>query len=188
VDARAFRNSERTRSPEISRRETGFSTRAREIVGCMTSTGGDRPREVFGASRHVLESEIGRLAELIGASGLDVIGFDPYVDAGCPYIQISDDGQLSWIVKERGQLLEHRSTRDPDELLYWSFEVTTFSLASRWEAGHRDETQDFRIGMWAKQSELLHRLNPRWAERWRRELAARQPQDADLMPDVPPTQ
>lgn len=154
----------------------------------MSATEPPHGREVVEASRRVLEAEIARLADLVGATGLDIVGFDPHVDAGCPCIEIGSDGQLNWIVKERGQLLEHRTTRDPDELLYWSFEATTFSLASRWEARHRDEANDFRIGMWAKQAELLSRLNPRWAERWRRELAARQPQDVDLMPDVPSTE
>ncbi|HEY0167345.1 MAG TPA: Imm63 family immunity protein [Jatrophihabitans sp.] len=146
----------------------------------------DPPREVLAARRGVLEAEISRLADLIGATGYDVVGFNPHIDAACPYIEIGDDGQLHWIVKERGQLFEHRTTRDPDELLYWSFETTTSSLARYWEARHRDESQDFRVGLWAKQAELLHRLNPAWARRWRRELAARQPWDVALMPQLPP--
>jgi hypothetical protein len=152
----------------------------------MPSTDPTHPREVLAATREVLETEINRLAGLIGASGYDVVGFNPHVDAGCPYIEIDDDGQLHWIVEERGQELEHRTTRDPDELLYWSFQVTTFSRACNWEARHRDESQDFRVGLWGKQAELLHRLNPAWARRWRRELAARQPGDVCLMPDLPP--
>ena len=82
-------------------------------------------------------------------------------------------------------MLEHRTTDDPEELLYWSFESTTFSLASRWEVHHRDETKDSRVGLWRKQADLLHRLKPAWAHRWRRELARRQPGDAALMPELP---
>jgi hypothetical protein len=152
----------------------------------MPSPDPPRPREVLEATHEVLAAEISRLAGLIGASGYDVVGFDPHVDAGCAYIEIGDDGQLDWIVKERGQLLEHRTTSDPDELLYWSFQSTTFSLASHWEVRHRDESQDFRVGLWAKQAELLHRINPVWAQRWRRELAVRQPSDVALMPELPP--
>jgi hypothetical protein len=145
-----------------------------------------RPREVLEATREVIAAEISRLADLIGASGYDVVGCAPHVDAGYPYIQICDDQQLHWIVKERGEELEHRTTRDADELLYWSFRTTTFSIATNWEARHRDESQDFRVGLWAKQAELLHQLNPLWAQRWRRELAARQPRDIVLMPQLPP--
>lgn len=140
---------------------------------------------MLAATREVLETEMIRLAELISVSSRQLVSFNPHVDAGCPYIEIGDDGELNWIIKERGQLLEHRTTRDPDELLYWSFQSTTFDLAVHWEARHRDESKDFRIGLWAKQAELLHRLNPLWAQRWRRELAARQPWDIDLMPDLP---
>ena len=147
---------------------------------------GGKHREVLTATREVLEPEIDRLAERIGAGGLSVVGFDPYVDGGAPYIDITPDGELHWIVKERGRLLEHRTTHDPDELLYWSFVLATSTLASTWEARHRDESQDFRVLMWAKQGELLHRLNPVWAQRWRRELAARQPQDIGLLPVLPP--
>ena len=117
---------------------------------------------------------------------LYVVGFASHVDAGCPYIQIGDDQRLHWIVKERGRELEHRTTREPDELLYWSFQATTFGIASNWAARHRDESQDFRVGLWAKQAELLHQLNPVWAQRWRRELAARQPRDIGLIPQLPP--
>jgi Immunity protein 63 len=144
-----------------------------------------RAHELLEPTREVLETEIGRLAALIGASGHVVVGFDMRIDAGYPYIEIGAAGQLHWIVKERGLVFDHRTTRDPDELLYWSFETTTFSLASDWEVRHRDESQDFRIGLWAKQAELLHRLNPNWAQRWLRELAARQPADVGLFPELP---
>lgn len=133
---------------------------------CMPSTYPTR-------TRAVLEAEINRLATLIDASGCDVVGFDPHIDAAYPFIEVGADGLLHWIVKERGQVLEHRTTDDPEELLYWSFESTTFSLASRWEVRHRDETKDSRVGLWRKQADLLHRLKPTWAHRWRSELARR---------------
>ena len=152
----------------------------------MPSTGPAPPRKLAAATREVLEAEISRLAELIAASGYDVVGFDPHVDAGCPHIEIGDNGQLHWIVKERGQVLDHRTTSDPDELLYWSFQSTTFGLASHWAARHGDPNQDFRVGLWAKQAELLFRLNPLWARRRLSELAARQPWDIQLMPELPP--
>src|SRR3954463_8199811 len=125
-------------------------------------------REVVTPTREVFEGEISRLANLIGAGGYDVVGFDARVDRGCPHIEIAGDGQVHWIVEERGRELDHRTTRDPDELLYWSFESTPFDLAAGWEFHHRDESQDFRVRLWARQAELLHRLDPAWAQRWRR--------------------
>ena len=145
----------------------------------MSSTG---PAQM----RQELQREINRLAALIGAHGYDVIGFDPHIDAGYPFIEVAPDRLLHWVVKERGQVLEHRTTTDPDELLYWSFEATTFHLASNWELRHRDPTQDSRVRLWAKQAELLHTLNPAWAHRWHSELAARVPDATALIPTIPP--
>jgi Immunity protein 63 len=154
-------------------------------VNDVSPTDPVRAREVLEPTREVLEAEIGRLAALISATGKVVVGFDRHIDLGYPYIEIGAAGQLHWIVKERGLVLDRRTTRDPDELLYWSFQTTTFSLASDWEVRHRDESQDFRGGLRAKQAELLHRLNPNWAQRWLRELAARQPADIGLFPELP---
>ena len=146
----------------------------------------DGRREVLTASREVLEAEIDRLAAVIGLRGPDVIGFDPHIDGGHPYIEIADDGLLHVSVRERGKLLSDQTTRDPDDLLHWSFTSATWSLASDWELHHRDPSQDCRVGIWAKQAELLQRLDPVWAQRWRRELEERQPHDVVLMPELPP--
>jgi immunity protein 63 of polymorphic toxin system len=146
----------------------------------------DGHREVLTARREVLEAEIDRLAAVIGLRGADVVGFDTHIDGGHPYIEIADDGLLHVSARERGKLLLDRTTRDPDDLLYWSFEIATRQLASEWELHHRDESQDSRVGWWARQAELLLRLDPVWAQRWRRELEERQPQDVALMPALPP--
>jgi hypothetical protein len=154
-----------------------------DIVVIVPTSDSHGPREIVRATRETLQAEIARLAAVVGAIGHDVADFNPHVDAGCPYIELGPDAQLRWIVKERGQLVEQRTTRDPDELLYWCFEATTFALGTRWEASHRDETRDPRERLWAKQFEMLNRLNPEWAQRWRRELTARHPGDVGLMPN-----
>jgi hypothetical protein len=148
------------------------------ILVSMASTDPDR-------TRAALEAEIARLAAVIGAEDHYVVGFDPYVDYGYPYIEIGTGGLLHWIVKERGQVLEHRVTTERDEVLYWSFQSATFSLASTWELHHRDPAQDSRIRLWAKQAELLHALDPAWARRWRDELAQKIPSAVPLMPLLP---
>ena len=50
------------------------------------------------------------------------------------------------------------------------FRSVTFSIASRWELGNREEGQDIRKLLWTKQFELLDRLNPAWVGRHRQEL------------------
>lgn len=129
-------------------------------------------------------AETDRLAGLIGLRGADVISFDPHVDGAHPYLEMADDGLVHWRVRDHGQLLEDRTTRDPDEVLYWAFVAATWQVASDWELRHRAEEADPRVGVWAKQAELLARLDPVWAQRWRRELAARIPHDVDLLPDL----
>jgi Immunity protein 63 len=86
---------------------------------------------------------------VIDAPANELVSFDPHIDMGAPYIWVELGGPYHWIVKERGQTLDHRTTIDPDEILFWSFEATTGSKASRWAAQHPDDRQDFRVGMWA---------------------------------------
>jgi hypothetical protein len=137
---------------------------------------GDGAREVW------LREEVVRLGSPIGAPVNLLVSFDPNIDAGAPYISIEPGGPYHWIVKERGQTLDHRTTDDVDDVLYWSFEATTASMASAWAARHPDEQHDFRVGMWAKQQELLMLLDPRWVKRWRDRLISEVPGAESLLP------
>lgn len=126
---------------------------------------GDGAREVW------LRDEIARLGSIIGAPVNQLVGFDSRIDMGAAFISVEAGGPYDWIVKERGQTLEHRTTHDVDDILFWSFEATTASMASCWAAQHPDEQQhDFRVGMWARQQELLMLLSPAWVNRWRNRL------------------
>lgn len=138
----------------------------------------DGAREVW------LRDEVARLGAIIEAPADDLVGFDPKIDMGYPYIEVEPGGPYQWIVKERGRTFDHRTTQDVDDILFWSFEATTGSMASRWAAQHPDEEQDFRIGMWARQQELLQRLDPRWVNRWRHRLIAEVPGAEALLPPV----
>lgn len=139
---------------------------------------GDGAREVW------LREEVQRLGALIEAAPIDLVSFDPQIDMGAPYISIAPGGPYQWIVKERGQTLDHRTMRDVDDVLFWSFEATTGSMASRWAAQHPAEQHDFRVGMWARQQDLLQRLNPGWVARWRERLIADVPGAEVLLPPV----
>jgi hypothetical protein len=43
-------------------------------------------------------------------------------------------------------------------------------MATDWELRHRDDTQDFRVGLFTKQFELLGKLSPTWVARQKAEL------------------
>jgi hypothetical protein len=139
-------------------------------------------RAVTGAREVWLREEIARLAGVIGAPANEVVGFEPSIDLGTPYIEVQPSGSYHWIVKERGQVLEHRTTEDVDDVLFWSFESTTSSMASNWAAHHSSGEEDFRISMWRRQQELLAELSPAWVVRWRQRLIRSVPEAANLLP------
>ncbi len=90
-------------------------------------------------------------------------------DGARPHIEIDDDS-YHYVAVERGQEILRWTTRDWDELLYWVFEHATATMAARWEAAHRIEGQDFRRRMFAKQLDLLGKLDEAWRERRRDHL------------------
>ena len=137
-----------------------------------------------GARAVWLRDEVARLGAIIEAPIQSLVSFDPKIDMGAPYVDFEPGGAYHWIVKERGKTLDHRTSQDVDDILFWSFEATTASMASRWAAMHPDNQRDFRVGMWAKQQELLQRLEPRWVTRWRDRLLADVPGAEALLPPV----
>jgi len=88
-------------------------------------------------------------------------------DYARPHLEV--DSAYHWVVVERGQEFERRTTRDPDELLYWVFDAAISEGAGKWELAHRVPGLDTRRGRFARQLELMGRLDPRWRDR----LAAR---------------
>ena len=70
---------------------------------------------------------------------------------------------------ERGVESRRKTTTDVDELNYWVMEGVTFSMATDWEVRHRNDSADFRVGLFTKQMELLGQLSERWLDRYRNE-------------------
>ncbi|WP_250033556.1 Imm63 family immunity protein [Paractinoplanes maris] len=126
----------------------------------------------------VLRAEVTRLGALIGAPEAGLVAFEPR-DAAQPYVLVDADGTYHWLVVERGEVLEDRTTTSRDELLYWSFDATTYAMAGEWATRHPVEGQDFRVTLWLQQFALLRTLDPDWEQRRRRELA-------DRVADLPP--
>ncbi|MGE5424589.1 MAG: Imm63 family immunity protein [Syntrophothermus sp.] len=90
--------------------------------------------------------------------------FIPNQDAH-PYIEIDNNGQMNYVISERGQEYQRNITDDPDELLYLLFENVTRNMASDYELANRKEGQDMRHILFSKQEELLGILNENWKKR-----------------------
>ncbi len=112
------------------------------------------------------------LAGVIGAPRSLLPTFGSSEDFARPHIE-ERDGRLHLVVVERGAERDRRIARDLDELLFWVFCGVTFAMASDWEAHHRVDGQDFRVGLLTRQLELLAALSTRWADRYRAQEVGR---------------
>lgn len=126
----------------------------------------------------VLRAEVARLGAAIGAEESQLVAFEPR-DTGQPYVLVDAEGTYHWVVAEGGEVREDRTTTSRDELLYWSFDATTYAMAGEWATRHPVVDQELRVTLWVKQFELLRALDPDWEKRRRRELAER-------VEDLPP--
>lgn len=90
-------------------------------------------------------------------------------DGALPHIEIGENGELYYVVVERGQELRRDFSLDANDLLYKIFADVTFSMACDFEKRHRIKGQDFRRQPFAKQVELLGMLNEEWRSRKQRD-------------------
>ena len=77
---------------------------------------------------------------------------------GDPHIEINTDG-YHYIVWERGNEHERRTTKDFNELLYWLVSDITFQMACKYELQVRVPNQDSRRLIFEKQLELLKKMD-----------------------------
>jgi hypothetical protein len=131
-----------------------------------------------------LEAEIARLSAVLRLTPWETPGF-VRLEGVSPSMSVGPDGELYQRAFERGELLFERTTRDPDELLYWAFEAVTGYLAHLWVRDHPEADRGRTNPRWERQVSLLHALNPRWAERWCAELRQGR-DDCPLVPALPP--
>lgn len=126
-----------------------------------------------------IKAEVTRLAQVLGASSNGLPTYGHTRDSAYPHIEVDDD-HYHYVIVERGQELERKSTSDFDELLYWIFADTTHSLAFAYELKNRLEDQDCRRIAFPKQVELLRLISPQMAARRANEIEeilARAPYD-----------
>jgi len=112
-----------------------------------------------------IQQTVEQLAAKIGAPSELLPTYGRSRDSAYPHIEIDEGGTLHFVVVERGQELERRSTKEQDELLYWIFSGVTFSMAVAYELGNRIYEQDSRRIMFGKQEDLLGKLSENWQQR-----------------------
>lgn len=115
----------------------------------------------------VIKEQIDQLGELIDAPQFLYPMYGRSADGALPHIELDGAENFHFVVVERGQELERRTTRELDDLLFWIFDTMTFSMACSFEGANRNHAQDFRRILFSKQEELLGHLNANWQKRKR---------------------
>ncbi|MBW7912285.1 MAG: hypothetical protein H3C54_00940 [Taibaiella sp.] len=90
---------------------------------------------------------------------LPAIGRSPY-DAE-PHVEIRN-GELFYVVVERGKEIRRDKAVDLDDLLYLIFKTITFDMACRYLIRLGTDSTDQRSIIFSKQEELLGILNEEW--------------------------
>lgn len=87
-----------------------------------------------------------------------------------------DDVAYHYVVTERGQEIERRSSSDPDEMLYWLISDVTWGMAINYELQNRETASTKRIDgrrVWMPYHvELLQKVDQQWADRKQAEYDA----------------
>lgn len=115
-----------------------------------------------------IRSHIDGLAVRIGAPPHTLPTYGHSEDFARPHIE--SDHAYHFVVVERGEEYERRTTRDFDELLYWVFAAVTFEMACQFELKNRVPAADFRRLLFRTQLDLLAELDQRWRNRCKAEL------------------
>ena len=110
-----------------------------------------------------IKIEVDRLAAILGSSPGAGPTYGVSEDFARPHIEVN--ATYDYVIVERGQERDRKSFDSLDGLLEQIFDDITFGMAFSYELEHRIETQDCRVIGFAKQVELLERLNPDWAAR-----------------------
>jgi len=85
-------------------------------------------------------------------------------DFAKPFIEI-DRHRYNYVCRERGEEIFRKFPFDLNELLYEVFDNLTFEMATMWELKNRKKNEDFRLQLFAKQVDLMTRINKDFGER-----------------------
>ena len=118
-----------------------------------------------------VESELHRLAELIGAQLNQLPTIDNSKEAW-PNISFSGSGTVYYEAHERGDELFCFPAFDLEHLMFMAFKDITFSMSVEHERKNRNPNEDFRRKLFSNQVELMRTLNSDRAERIQKEIDA----------------
>ncbi|MDB5279251.1 MAG: hypothetical protein JWR61_4206 [Ferruginibacter sp.] len=111
-----------------------------------------------------IKSSINKLASIIEAPEKLIPTFGNSTDSH-PNIEISDTGQFSYEIFERGQEIKRDYALDLDHLLYIVFRDITGSMAIEFASKNSQPNVDIRRVRFQKQLELLGKLKREWEQK-----------------------
>ncbi len=112
---------------------------------------------------------IDQLAQKINAPQHLLPTYGYSIDGAHPHIEVGRNGELCYVIMERGEELKRDVADDTNDLLYRIFSDITFSMACNFELKHRIEAEDCRRQIFSKQEELLGLLSNEWKKREQKE-------------------
>lgn len=112
---------------------------------------------------------IDNLSQKINASQNLLPTYGQSIDGAHPHIDFDKNGQLYYVIVERGKELKRDFAADTNDLLYRVFSDVTFSMAVDFELNNRIDAEDCRRQMFSKQEELLATLDKDWGTRREKE-------------------
>lgn len=97
-------------------------------------------------------------AKIINADSSLLLAFGIINGSARPAVKVDHYG-YHYIINERGEEYEHRITTDLKDLLYLVFKQITFTMAVHYELKNRVKNQDCRRIVFAKQMELMNKID-----------------------------
>jgi hypothetical protein len=119
----------------------------------MTTLNPDDLRKRLEIELNKIDGDIGLLLEINNSN-----------DFAKPFIEIDRYG-YNYVCRERGDEIFRKIPFDIDELLYEVFDNVTFEMAIKWELKNRKENEDSRLQLFAKQVDLMTKINKDFGDR-----------------------
>lgn len=129
---------------------------------------------LLGAISDLIDSCVESMADDAGVSSSSVFvpGSEQNNDEGLAFFHDEADGTLVYEARDRGRVVMHKQTRDPDELVYWVVDDVARSLAKRAATKTKEynEAADPRRVWFPLWRELVASQDAEWGSRTSREI------------------
>lgn len=116
-----------------------------------------------------VEKKINALAKKINVPAQLLPTFGYSEDFARPHLEKGGLGSCSYVIIERGAVLEKIRFWRKEVLLYKVFETVTHAMASDYASQLKNREGDFRRASFAKQAELMGELSYEWKLKVKRE-------------------